>query len=175
MNFLKNSYFIMPPKKGELDASVAMALNLQRCGMLAPFTCFFNKLNKILYADELLNFPPRMIRSILHTRMRRARSAVGLLRWSGGDCSATPPTLRLLVACGLCGSRPLRLWKRYSASEGPRSGRGFGHLGTLSPLVHGPCFLDPSLLASIRSRTKLTAWPISPYISKHLEELCFAS
>ena len=40
-------------------------------------------------------------------------------------------------------------------SGGSLSGRGVGGLGVSSPPVHGPRFLDPTLFASVRGRTKL--------------------
>jgi len=78
------------------------------------FYSLLYELVEILNADELFSFSLRMIMSILHAGIKRTRLPIGLLQCSGGGCSATPPTLRLLVACGLRGSRPQWRWKRYS-------------------------------------------------------------
>ena len=78
MNFLKNSYSSMSPDKGELDASMEMTLNLNMWHTRSFYSLLY-KLVEILDADEFLDFPPKMSRSILRVGMWRTRSAVGLL------------------------------------------------------------------------------------------------
>ena len=78
MNFLENSYSSMSLDKGELDVSMEIVLNLNMQHTRSFYSLLY-ELVEILDADELLDFPPKMSRSILRAGMWRTRSAVGLL------------------------------------------------------------------------------------------------
>jgi len=74
------------------------------------FDSLLYELVEVLNTNECVGSPPRLICSILHDGMSKTWFVVGLFRWRGGQCSATPLTLRLFVIYDSCSTESL--WRR---------------------------------------------------------------